>query len=176
MKLRIKNTDLTIKIISWLQIVGGITGIGLMVYLMVQTGAINGAMMFIFLFGLALFCYSIYAGKTLLTETNKLKGIILAIINQCLQVVHFSLFGYGLSYSSGAEVALGFQDGTFKVSASAITSSFKMALHTDDPSFVKINVFAILIIIVLLDIEKELQSEDEVPAQEEVQVQVKDVM
>ena len=176
MKLRIKNTNLTIKIVSWLQIVGGITGIGLMVYLMVQTGAINGAMMVIFLFGLALFSYSIHAGKTLLTETNKLKGIVLSIINQCLQVVHFSLFGYGLSYSSGAEIALGFQEATFKVSASAIMSSFKMALFTDDPFFVKINVFAIVIIVVLLDIEKELQSEDEGPSQEEVQVQVKDVL
>jgi len=48
MKLRIKSTNLTVKIIGWLQIIGGIAGIGLMAYLMLNTGEINGALLLIF--------------------------------------------------------------------------------------------------------------------------------
>lgn len=55
MRLRIKSTKLTLQIISGLQIVGGITGLGLVAYLMLQTGPINGAILLIFLMGLALF-------------------------------------------------------------------------------------------------------------------------
>ena len=56
MKLRIKNTEITTKIISWIQIIGGIYGIGLISWLMLQKNdSINGAILFIFLLGLQSF-------------------------------------------------------------------------------------------------------------------------
>jgi hypothetical protein len=42
MQLRIKNTALTLLIIGCLQIIGGITGLGLMGYLMYYAGALTG--------------------------------------------------------------------------------------------------------------------------------------
>ena len=159
MRLRIKSTTLTLQIIGWLQIVGGVTGLGLVAYLMLQTGTINGAILLIFLIGLGLFSYSIYSGKRLLTDEEKGTGIILSIINQVMQLFQWSMFGYGLSYSAGAEITLGVQGLTFKFNFSAIVSTFKMAINTDDEFFIKINLIAILIIFVLVDIWKELKDE-----------------
>ncbi len=169
MRLRIKSTPLTLQIISWLQIVGGVTGLGLVVYLMLQTGPINGAILLIFLTGLGLFSYSIYAGKRLLTDAEKGTGIILSLINQVLQLFQWSILGYGLSYSSGAEIALGIQGLTFKFNIAAIVSTFKMAINTDDEFFLKINLIALLIIFVLVDIfeeSKEESRESEIEGQE----------
>ena len=86
MRIRIKSTTLTLQIISWLQIVGGVTGLGLVAYLMLQTGTINRAILLIFLIGLGLFSYSIYSGKRLLTDPEKGTGIVLSIINQVVQL------------------------------------------------------------------------------------------
>lgn len=161
MRLRIKNTTLTLQIISWLQIIGGITGLGLMAYLMLQTGTINGAILLLFLIGIGLFSYSIYSGKKLLTDTEKATGIILSIINQIIQLFHWSMFGYGLSYSSGAEITIGIQALTLKFNFSAIVSTFKMAIESNDEFFIKINIVAALLIFVLMDILKELKSRHE---------------
>ena len=161
MRLRIKSTKLTLQIVSGLQIVGGITGLGLVAYLMLQTGQINGAILLIFLIGLALFSYSIYSGKRLLTDEEKVTGIILSIINQVLQLFQWSMFGYGVSYSSGAETTLGIQGATLKFNIAAIVSTFKMSINTDDEFFIKINLIAVLIIFVLVDIVKELKNDNE---------------
>src|SRR5258706_13508946 len=157
MRLRIKDTKLTLKIISWLQIVGGVTGIWLVAHLMLQTGTINGPLLLIFLIGLALFIYSIYSGKRLLTDVDKRSGIILSIINQAIQLFQWSMFGYGFSYSSGAEITLGIQGLTFKFNLAVIVSSFKMAINSEDEFFIKINLIAVFVIIVLVDIFRELK-------------------
>ena len=156
MILRIKNTGLTIKIISWLQIVGGVTGLGLVAYLLLNTGTINGPVLLIFLTGLGLFSYSIYSGKRLLTDDNKKTGIILSIINQALQIVQWSMFGYAFVYSAGAELTIGLQETTFKFNISALISSFQMSIKSDSEFLFKINVIAILVIYVLVDILNEL--------------------
>ena len=161
MRLRINSTRLTLQIISWLQMTGGVTGLGLVVYLMLQTGAINGAILLIFLIGLALFSYSIYSGKRLLTDEKKETAIVLSIINQMLQVFQWSIFNYGLSYSSGAEITLGVEGLTFKFNFAAVVSTFKMVINSDDEFFIKINLVAILIIFVLVDILNESKNKTE---------------
>lgn len=160
MKLRIKSTNLTVKIIGWLQIVGGITGIGLMAYLMLNTGEINGALLLIFLIGLALFIFSIYTGKQLLNERSLKIGIILSIINQVFQLIQFKIAGYGLSYSSGSELLIGFSDNTI-FNFAIITSSFNMSINTDGFEFTfMVNLMAIFILVVLFDIWEELRPEE----------------
>jgi hypothetical protein len=168
MRLRIKSTTLTLQIISWLQIAGGVTGLGLMAYLMLRTETINGAILLILLIGLGLFSYSIHAGKRLLTDEEKGTGIVLSIINQVVQLFQWSMFGYGLSYSSGAEITLGIEGLTFKFNFAAVVSTFKMAINSDDGFFIKVNLIAILVIFVLADILKELKEkkEEEVEGQE----------
>lgn len=155
MKLRIKSTRLTLSIISWLEIIGGITGIGLIFYLLLRTGAVNGPLLLIFIVGLSLFSFSIYAGKQLLNDETAGKGIILSIINQILQLFQWSLFGFGLTYSSGAELIVGIQGLALKAHAALLFSSFEMSLFSSSEYFVKLNVLAVLILVTLFDILKE---------------------
>ena len=161
MKLRIKSTTLTLKLIGWLQIIGGLTGLGLVAYLMLQTGTINGAVLLIFVIGLALFSFSIYAGKSLLTDQRKTAAIVLSIINQVAQLFQWSIFGHGLSYSSGAEFTLGIKGLAVNFNFSAIMSTFKMAINSDDEFFIKVNLLAVLIILVLADVLRELNEKTE---------------
>jgi hypothetical protein len=155
MKLRIKNTKLTLKIIGWLQIVGGITGLGLIIHLLLNTLEINGAVLFIFLTGISVFIFSIYTGKKLLVSENKREGIIYSIINQTLQFFQWCLFGFSFGFSSGGAILFGIQGFSFNMDFSIITSTFQMAVGTDKEYFLKINLFAALILIVLIDVLKE---------------------
>lgn len=168
MRLRIKDTRLTLIVIGWLQIIGGITGIGLVAHLMIQTGTINGALLLIFLIGLGLFIYSMYAGKRLLMDDDKRIGVILSIINQALQLIQWNMLGYGLSYSSGAQLTLGVEGLSFKFNFGAVVSTFRMAINSDDAFLVKINLIALLVIFVLVDIFSELKERKKKQEEEEI--------
>lgn len=161
MRLRIKNTAITLRVFSWLQVIGGITGLWLMTSLMLQTGPINGPILLIVLIGLALFSYSIYCGKRLLTDENKIPAVIHSTINQFLQLFQWSMFGYGLSYSSGAELTLGVQGFEVNFNFAVIVSTFKMAINSNDDFFIKINLISVLVIIVLVDMLNELRGTPE---------------
>ena len=171
MKLMIKNIPVTLKLVGWLQIVGGLTGLGLVAYLMLQTGTINGPVLLIFMIGLGLFSYSIYAGKRLLTDQHKITGIVLSIINQVLQIFQWSMFGHGFSYSSGGELTLSIKGLAVNFHFSAIMSTFKMAINSDDEFFFKINLMAILVIAVLTVVLKELTDKKEKVELEKVPTQ-----
>ena len=157
MKLRIKSTALTLKIISWIQIIGGIVGFGLMASLILKTGTINGALLLIFIVGIGLFWYSIYSGKRLLTDEKKCTAIILSIINQAIQIFQWSMFSYGFSYCSGAELTLGVQGESLELTFAASVSTFNMAINSDNETFLKINFIAILLIFTLFGILNELR-------------------
>ena len=158
MKLRIKNTHFTLTIIGWLQIVGGIAGLGLMAYLMLKTGTINGAILLMFLLGLGLFGFSIYSGKRLLTPGDKKMGIILSIINQVPQIIQWNLLGYALIYASGFQVAIGMAN--IGLSFGLSVSTFQMAINSGGDFLFRINFAAIIIIGILGDILSELKQEN----------------
>jgi len=159
MKLRIKTTKFTVKAIGWIQIIGGVYGLGLMAYLMLNTGEINGALLLIFLLGLTFFSFSIYSGKQLITKHTLKVGIVLSIINQVFQIVQFKIAGFGLSYSSGTELLIGFSD-SIKFNFAIISSSFKMSFNQDSSEIeLMINIMAVLILIVLVDIWEEIKNE-----------------
>ncbi|MEQ9288707.1 MAG: hypothetical protein RIG77_17430 [Cyclobacteriaceae bacterium] len=160
MKLRIKNTDLTIKLFGWLQIIGGIIGIGVVSWLTMNIGEVNGAILLIILFGYFLFSYSIYSGiKLLNSETLKL-GLVLSIINFCFQVIQFKILGYGLTYTIGTAFSIGYEIDKLKFNFEIISSQFYMSLATTDGEFkFMLNIMAIFFLVVLFDIWDEVTSE-----------------
>jgi hypothetical protein len=160
MKPRIKNTQLTLKLISWLQIVGGIAGLGLMAYLMLRTGAINGTLLLILLLGVGIYSFSIYSGKRLLTDVDKKTGIVLSIINQVPQIIQWSLLGYAFTYASGFQLAIGIANTGLSFGFSIITSSFQMAINSDNEFLFRVNFAAIILIGVLGDILAELKQKN----------------
>jgi len=151
------NSFLLIKILGWLQIIGGLFGIGLMGKLMLQTGTINGALLLIFLLGVSLFIFSIHTGKKLLLDADKKQGIIISIVNQSLQIVQFNLLGYGFSYSSCILISVGIKGTFFSFNFEAALATFQMSIGTDDPSFIRVNIVAILLIALLANILKAIK-------------------
>ncbi len=136
-----------INIISWLQIVGGITGLGLIAYLLLQTETVNGPVLLIFITGISLFIFSIYTGNYLFFNPEKKKGIILTVINQSLQIVQWNIIGCGISYSSGAELLIGVKGGAMNFRIAAFISTFSMSLQSHNPFSFNINLASILIIV-----------------------------
>lgn len=156
MELRIKNTKITTKIIGWIQIIGGITGLGIMAFLMLKTGAINGALLLVFLIGISLFSLSIYSGRQLLNKENQKLGLWLSAVNFLLQLFSFSIKGYGLSYCSGLAINIGIEDSILKLSANFIKSNFSMSINDQSVTFmITINLIALLALWVIADIYDE---------------------
>lgn len=156
MKKRIKNTAVTTKILGWLQIIGGIYGLGLIVWLLQKTQTINGPVLLIFLTGLSLFIFSIVSGRYLLSKVNLKLGLILTAINFTLQLVTFEINGNGFAYCSGINLMIGIENG-FKIGFGLVNSVFNMSLNTDDTDFIlKLNIGAIFIIWLVADIYDEI--------------------
>jgi len=155
MKSLIKNLNLTLKIIGWLQIIGGVTGLGLMAYLLLRTETINGPVLLIFLTGISLFIFSIHCGILLLKADTRKQGIILSLVNQGLQFVQWCLFGTGIAYSSGVNLSFGLSGSSFDAKF-GIMSAFSMNINSGDGVLLKVNIAAILIFVVLIKLYKEI--------------------
>lgn len=161
MKLRIKNTSLTLKFIAWLQIIGGIMGLLFIAYLLLKTETVSGTFLLIFIIGVALFIFSIYSGNELLFNPLAKRSIILVLINEIFQVVRCGLFGYSFCYSSGMGVLLGLKGLSIEFNFSMITSQFSMYIKSDNQFFIEINLVAIFLIVVLIDILNERKANSE---------------
>ncbi len=165
MRLRLKSTSLTMKIIGWFQIIGGVLGLGAVAYLMLNTGQVSGGVMLIFLIGISLFIFSIYAGRHLLIKDNPTFGLILSSINQGLQLFQWKILGWGMLYSSGTQFSVGLETKVdessrgllFNFNFKSIYSEFEFAIMSGDNFRLRINLVALLILIVLVDILKEIK-------------------
>lgn len=154
MRLIVRNSIIVLQTISYLQIIGGITGLVLIWNLLLQTGAVNGPLLLIFLTGIGLFLFSIYCGKVLI-GSNKRKGIIYSLVNQGLQLFQWSAFGYGISYSSGARACFGIKELSLTFDFAIVVSSFDMYLNSGEQLYVKVNMVAVFVMIVLYHILKD---------------------
>lgn len=137
-----------VNVVSFLQIFGGIVGLGLIANLLLQTEIINGAILLIFLIGIGLFLFSIYAGKSLFYDSKK-KGFIATMINQSLQLFQWNLVGYGISYSSGPEFLIGIKELAMTFNAS-LFSTFSMSIRSSNDAFISINLVPVLVIILFV--------------------------
>jgi len=161
MQLRQKNIDLIFKVIGWFQIIGGITGLVLIGNLLLTTGTLNGPLLLIYLIGIGLFMFSLYAGKTLINPISRPDGLIFSFINQTLQLFQWSLFGYGLTYSSGALISVGFKNFSVSFDFSIFISSFEMYINSSHEFYFKINLIAVFLIILLCYIKNKTGADDE---------------
>ena len=156
MKKRIKDSKTTLRAIAFYQIIGGIIGIGLVGWLMLRTGQINGPILFILLLAIFLFGLSIYSGKLLFRNNKQKEGIIYSTIIQGLQIFSFGVGGYVYEFFSGANATIGFNlTNGFEFKFGAALSTFTFNINSDTNYFIKINILAIIIMVVLLDIYEE---------------------
>jgi len=100
------RSKLKLKIFGWYQIIGGIAGLLITIWVLAHTGQINGLILSLILVAFGLYGFSIYCGRLLLTD-NYFRGLSLSIINQALQIIHFAMLGYAYQYASGVMFELG---------------------------------------------------------------------
>lgn len=158
MKYRLKNTKITVLAIAIYQIIGGLTGIGLIAWLLLRTQAINGALLLIFLTAVGLYLLSIKAGMYLLEKDYK-KGLIYSIIIQTFQVVAIGLGSHKFDFYSGSKANIGFNftDGFNLKLDFGLTSQINFAINSSDKEyFLYINIIAIFLIYVLSDLYNEI--------------------
>ena len=92
------------RLLSFYQIIGGFLGIILIVWALISLSQVQTKGNMFILIGAAflpmlLYIFSVLCGIVLLK--NKNKGINLSLINQLLQVVNISNYGFGFKYISG---------------------------------------------------------------------------
>jgi uncharacterized membrane protein len=139
------RSKLKLKIFGWYQIIGGIAGLLITIWLLAHTGQINGLVLLLILVAFGLYGFSIYCGRLLLTD-NYSRGLSLSIINQALQIIHFAMLGYAYQYSSGLmfELGMGVNQGLKFNFNFALNSIWQLSIGTNDRSFtLAINLVAI---------------------------------
>ncbi|MDO6388636.1 hypothetical protein Q4E40_00770 [Pontibacter sp. BT731] len=136
-----------IRALALYQIIGGILGIALTVWVMFSGEmVIDQTALRIGLFAGGLYIFSILCGRMLFR--NLRRGLVLSIINQVLQVVYFSFGAYGFQYVAGLRIGVGVdmvEGWIFKFRLAL--SSFHFSIGTDlGQKFIGINLVALFLI------------------------------
>lgn len=144
-----KNRNI-LKGIGILEIVGGITGLGLIIWLMLQGTETNTFVLLILLIAIGFYVYSIFAGLELFKKLEN--GILHSRILQYIQIPAFS-FGL-LTYimTSGGYFLLGFNftAKTITLNFALIASKFQLnILSPGESNFFSINILAIIVLFIL---------------------------
>jgi len=98
--------SIRIRALGIYQIAGGVIGLGLTIWYLPNALrlAIPGLLL-LYIMPFVLYSYSIYCGTLLMR--SKETGLKHSMINQYLQLVNFSISGYGFQYISGFYVSAG---------------------------------------------------------------------
>jgi len=162
MKLRIKNTKTTLLILSLYQILGGIIGLIVIAWTLLKITSISGALLVIFLVAIGLYFFSIKSGRLLLEKKIKL-GLVYSMINQIFQVVGIGVGSFAYKFSSGGQLFLGvdFTNGVNYKADFGLTSEFIFSIYLADKEyFLFINVLAIFLLYIFLDIYREVNNDN----------------
>ena len=157
MKLRIKSTETTIRILGIYQVVGALFGYYIIASILLQTGEINGVLLLFYLIAVALYSLSFKAGSLLIRKEHK-RGLLLSILNQIFQIFAVGVGAYTYNFISGARMGGGidFTDGFEMKLDFELTSKFSFAWNSGEEYYMYVNVLAIILIYVFIDIYEEL--------------------
>jgi hypothetical protein len=93
------TTDKKLDFISGYQMLGGLTGIAFIVYMIFNIDEINWAHILTVILGVLLYTFSFISG--LFLYQRKKNAIKLSLLNQIFQIIGFSFWGFGFEYVSG---------------------------------------------------------------------------
>tara|TARA_R110000744_G_scaffold303221_1_gene412005 strand:+ start:2901 stop:3461 length:561 start_codon:yes stop_codon:yes gene_type:complete len=147
---KLKTKRNILKGIGVLEVTGGITGIGLILWLTLQGMETNTYVFLILLFAIGFYIYSIYAGVKLFKHTEN--DILHSRILQYLQILGISLGGLTYIMTSGGYIFIGYNltEGNVNFSFALIASKFQInILNSDQGSFIYINILAVVVLILL---------------------------
>lgn len=151
----IKAINKEVNFLAGYQIVGGLIGVVLITYMMAPLEEINFYYISIMTFGLLLYVFSFLCG--LFVFLRKSFSLKISLINQALQVIGFSLFGYGFEFVAGAsfDIFFDYNDG-LDITTSLGFCNWHLLLNNDTGVIqVSINIVAIAMIIFILYLRKQ---------------------
>lgn len=142
-----KQLDNQIKSLGIYQVIGGGLGIILNAWILINTGYITGIIVFLFIVAFCLFGFSIYCGRLLIKSAYE-KGLRLSKINQVLQVIVFSTFGYGFKYISGLMVLIAIDlTNSFLFTFEFSVSAWRITINSDNQlNIVGVNLVAFFLV------------------------------
>ena len=137
-----------LKALSIYQIAGGIIGIALTLWLIIDNlDSISGLLLFLILIALSLYSYSIYCGVILLRDYKS--GLKHTLINQVLQVLNFAMIGYAFQYVSGVYISIGIDlTESFNIKFNTGISAWQINFNSDSQLlYVNLNLIALYLIV-----------------------------
>jgi hypothetical protein len=157
------NNDLKNKIkgLALYQIVGGIIGIGLTIWLISKTVTITGLLILIFILATGLYSFSIYCGQQLLKGKIKY-GLKLSTINQSLQVINFALLGFGFKFVAGLILSIGIDyTNDFNFTFNFSLSEFQFNINSErELVTVGFNIVAIYLVYFIDKLQQEIENRE----------------
>ncbi|TMU50992.1 hypothetical protein [Flagellimonas algicola] len=159
-----KNRNI-LKGIGIFEIVGGIVGLGLIIWLMLQGTETNTLVFLIMLIAVGFYVYSVFAGIRLFKKLEH--GILHSRILQYLQIPAISIGGFTYIMTSGGYLLFGFDftKGVINFSFALIASKFQLnILSVGSNQFLCVNLLAIFVLIILNKAHKKIQEQTLVKA------------
>ena len=151
------NITKEIKYLGYYQLIGGVIGLGLIIYQLINT-PLKGSNIVVYILLNSLFLFSIYAGK--LCIDNHKKCLLISKINQALQVISVGLMGFSYMYVAGIYLNVGVDlmaEDWLQLGGGV--SSVELAYSsTKEKAFVMVNVIAFFLIARIIKLENKLVS------------------
>ncbi|WP_301929355.1 hypothetical protein [Ferruginibacter sp.] len=157
-----KQTELNLLKLGLYQVIGGVAGIIVFIWLFYR-GQVFTLLAFVpYMFVLVFFLYSIYCG--ILCMKVKKAALTHSFINQLLQLVPFTVFGFAFKYVAGIGIMVGFDlTHTINFTFDADISSFAFGSINDPADFViEINLIALVLVIWIDKLRTKVHEELEV--------------
>ncbi|MFI5406230.1 MAG: hypothetical protein ACHQ1D_06920 [Nitrososphaerales archaeon] len=154
-----KNIQSKLKALGLYQIAGGVIGLGLTVWVISGLTTTTLTVIVLLFIAIALYAYSVYCG-TLLLKQN-VTGLKPSLINQYLQLIGVSFFGFGFQYISGVSVLVGLDlTDSFLITFNLGISQWQITIndHSKLVTF-NFNLVALFLILFIEKLKKEIRKD-----------------
>ncbi len=154
-----KDTVSKLKALGIYQIAGGVVGLLLTIWSILNLAAISALLILILLIAVILYSYSVYCG--ILLVKNKIAGLKHSLINQFLQVINFVISGFAFKYISGVFLTVGIDlTDSFYFLFNIGISSWQISLFDDsEPFLINFNLVALFLILFIEKLKRKIDKE-----------------
>jgi hypothetical protein len=158
-KKQMNSTLKKLNILGYYQIIGGIIGLLITLYILINQTVLNGPLMVMFLIAIGLMVFTIYCGFLLIKKQYEM-GINLSIINQAMQVIGFRVLGYGFLYTSGLLSGIIVDlSNDFIIVLNFNLATWKMNWNSEpELTYISINFVAIFILKFIFNVKEKLNN------------------
>lgn len=128
------------------QILGGLTGIAYFLFFLFTAKEFNGALILLIM-AILPFLFSIYCGYMVSIKKN-FRALQYSSINQILQIISFSIAGFGYQYVSGLMISIGVDyTNDFLFTMNSSISNFRFNINSDKEVLtLQINLVAVFLV------------------------------